>query len=181
MPSVRLRGIHNGRDDAPYHPSPTLLAAANTALLLNTPLLWLANRAAARPTSPGTPREHWRPHFGDPEAKTAKPLECMCAVICGLVICCTSTMPWRFADAQHPRPSDPQRAQDARHYIALQSLGIGLMSPVQRVVLIDEIDKGPRDLPNDLLREMDQGSFTIPEIPEIAAGTIHDSLEAESN
>ena len=31
-------------------------------------------------------------------------------------------------------------------------------------MLIDEIDKAPRDLPNDLLRELDQQHFEIPEI-----------------
>jgi MoxR-like ATPase len=36
--------------------------------------------------------------------------------------------------------------------------------PVRSVVLIDEIDKAPRDLPNDLLHELDEGRFEIPEI-----------------
>ena len=38
------------------------------------------------------------------------------------------------------------------------------MSKQRRVVLIDAIDKAPRDLPNDLLQEMDQGGFEIAEI-----------------
>lgn len=33
------------------------------------------------------------------------------------------------------------------------------------MVLIDEIDKALRDLPNDLLNELDVGDFAIPEIP----------------
>ncbi len=44
-------------------------------------------------------------------------------------------------------------------------LGLALTCPWRRTVLIDEIDKAPRDLPNDLLRELDQGVFEIPEIP----------------
>ena len=32
------------------------------------------------------------------------------------------------------------------------------------MVLIDEIDKAPRDVPNDLLSEIDQGEFRIPEL-----------------
>jgi len=32
-----------------------------------------------------------------------------------------------------------------------------------RVVLIDEIDKAPRDFPNDLLHELDQMEFSITE------------------
>jgi MoxR-like ATPase len=33
------------------------------------------------------------------------------------------------------------------------------------VVLIDEIDKAPRDLPNDLLMELERLRFTVPEVP----------------
>lgn len=35
-----------------------------------------------------------------------------------------------------------------------------------RVVLIDEIDKAPRDFPNDLLHELDQMSFDVPDTDE---------------
>lgn len=35
-----------------------------------------------------------------------------------------------------------------------------------RVLLIDEIDKAPRDFPNDLLRELDQNEFSVPELSE---------------
>lgn len=37
-------------------------------------------------------------------------------------------------------------------------------APEQVVVLIDEIDKAPRDTPNDLLEEFDRMSFGIPEL-----------------
>lgn len=36
-------------------------------------------------------------------------------------------------------------------------------SPERTVVLVDEIDKAPRDTPNDLLEEFDRMSFAIPE------------------
>lgn len=79
----------------------------------------------------------------------------------------------RFGDAQHGDEEARTRARDPRHYIELQSLGIALMSARRRVVLIDEIDKAPRDLPNDLLRELDRGEFEIPEIPRTqAAGAV---------
>jgi MoxR-like ATPase len=35
--------------------------------------------------------------------------------------------------------------------------------PVRSVVLIDEVDKAPRDLPNDVLNEIDNMSFTVKE------------------
>jgi MoxR-like ATPase len=44
--------------------------------------------------------------------------------------------------------------------------------PGQRrsVVLIDEIDKAPRDVPNDILNEIDDMSFTIPELENAPVG-----------
>lgn len=36
--------------------------------------------------------------------------------------------------------------------------------PIRSVVLIDEIDKAPRDVPNDILTEIESMSFTIPEL-----------------
>lgn len=36
--------------------------------------------------------------------------------------------------------------------------------PIRSVVLIDEIDKAPRDLPNDLLREIEDMAFMVPEL-----------------
>ncbi len=44
------------------------------------------------------------------------------------------------------------------------ALGEAIQSPTRRLVLIDEIDKAPRDFPNDLLDEIDQMSFHIPEL-----------------
>src|SRR5215471_4965664 len=37
-------------------------------------------------------------------------------------------------------------------------------APVHRVVLIDELDKAPRDTPNDLLAEIEDMGFKIPEL-----------------
>lgn len=36
--------------------------------------------------------------------------------------------------------------------------------PTRSVVLIDEIDKAPRDLPNDVLNEIESMAFTVPEL-----------------
>jgi len=79
----------------------------------------------------------------------------------------------RFGDAQHGRLD---HARDPRHYIRLRPLGVALMTTAPRpVVLIDEIDKATRDLPNDLLRELDEGHFEISEIDTVAYPTnLHD-------
>lgn len=178
MAASRLIGVHPGRDGAPYHATGALLAAANTALLLNTPLLlagepgcgktdfaWFAARALAAAR-------------GQPEHPQAVPLECYVrSDLRARDLLYQYDALSRFADAQHPPPGQRHRAQDARRYITLQPLGRGLLSQRQRVVLIDEIDKASRDLPNDLLREMDQGHFTIPEIPDALADEVFDPNE----
>ncbi|MGE5372651.1 MAG: AAA family ATPase [Solirubrobacterales bacterium] len=48
-------------------------------------------------------------------------------------------------------------------YIKLGKLGEAFDSPEQVVLLIDEIDKADMEFPNDLLWELDQMSFYIPE------------------
>lgn len=70
----------------------------------------------------------------------------------------------RFTDGHHGDDDAKEDAKDARKYVELRPLGIALTSKKRRVVLLDEIDKAPRDLPNDLLRELDRGVFEIPEI-----------------
>jgi MoxR-like ATPase len=51
-------------------------------------------------------------------------------------------------------------------YVEKRALWQAMTSEHPRVVLIDEIDKAPRDFPNDLLHELDQMEFTITETGE---------------
>jgi MoxR-like ATPase len=55
---------------------------------------------------------------------------------------------------------------DIRNYIKLGKLGRAFTSPERVVLLIDEIDKADLEFPNDLLNELDEMSFYIPEIDE---------------
>ena len=83
----------------------------------------------------------------------------------------------RFHDAQIGEP-----VSEIEHYISYQALGQAILlsqppaeadellprhlrgkSPTRVVVLIDEIDKAPRDLPNDILNEIEKMSFTVKE------------------
>lgn len=52
---------------------------------------------------------------------------------------------------------------DIARYIRLGKLGEAFTSPEQVVLLIDEIDKADLEFPNDLLWELDQMEFSIPE------------------
>ena len=55
---------------------------------------------------------------------------------------------------------------DISRYIKLGKLGIAFTKEKQAVLLIDEIDKADLELPNDLLWELDQMEFYIPETGE---------------
>ncbi len=55
---------------------------------------------------------------------------------------------------------------DIKHYIKLGKLGQAFAAPEQVVLLIDEVDKADIEFPNDLLNELDEMSFYIPETNE---------------
>ena len=83
----------------------------------------------------------------------------------------------RFHDAQNQ-----VKGKGAINYITFRALGAAIIlthpaavgaelglkaerpGPVRSVVLIDEVDKAPRDLPNDVLNELDGLYFRIPEL-----------------
>src|SRR5205807_7297475 len=82
-----------------------------------------------------------------------------------------------FHDAQFSKEKAP-----VEKYITYEALGLAILlsmkpeeadaflpealrdtGPTRSVVLIDEIDKAPRDLPNDVLNEVETMCFTVPE------------------
>ncbi|MCP4106586.1 MAG: MoxR family ATPase [Desulfobacteraceae bacterium] len=85
----------------------------------------------------------------------------------------------RFQDVQL---GGREKGTDPGEYITYQALGISILlsllpdeadshlpeelrgkGPARSVVLIDEIDKAPRDLPNDVLNEIEKMEFTVKE------------------
>ena len=88
-----------------------------------------------------------------------------------------------------------KEATDARQFISYQALGRAIIeafphddprlapllppvglggyqhpgAPRRSIVLIDEIDKAPRDFPNDLLNEIDRLAFRVPELMNAAS------------
>lgn len=65
-----------------------------------------------------------------------------------------------FHDAHFSKSAAPLNKAD---YVEPRALWQAMASPHPRVLLIDEIDKAPRDFPNDLLHELDQMEFTVAE------------------
>ena len=58
---------------------------------------------------------------------------------------------------------------DIRRYIKMGPMGKAFASERQVVLLLDEIDKADLEFPNDLLRELDEMKFFIPELDETVA------------
>jgi len=54
------------------------------------------------------------------------------------------------------RVAEAQAAQEGLHHAA----------PTRSLVLIDEVDKAPRDFPNDLLHQLENYSFDVPELDD---------------
>jgi MoxR-like ATPase len=65
-----------------------------------------------------------------------------------------------FHDAYLSKSDTPLNKDN---YVRPRALWEAMASPYPRVLLIDEIDKAPRDFPNDLLHELNQMEFTIAE------------------
>lgn len=59
-----------------------------------------------------------------------------------------------------------KNVSDIKQYIKLGKLGQAFASHEQLVLLIDEVDKADIEFPNDLLNELDEMSFYIPETNE---------------
>jgi MoxR-like ATPase len=56
-------------------------------------------------------------------------------------------------------------------FIHYQALGKAIKENKRRVVLIDEIDKAPRDLPNNILAAIEQLEFNVPEVQKSYAAS----------
>jgi MoxR-like ATPase len=71
----------------------------------------------------------------------------------------------RLNDSRFPEEAD-RDVSDIRAYIKMGVLGRAFQAEEQVVLLIDEIDKADIEFPNDLLRELDEMAFYVPEIDE---------------
>jgi MoxR-like ATPase len=155
-----------GRDGNPYFADEGLIAAANAALALGRPLLLSGE--------PGCGKTDFA--FAAASGLCEDPNDPAYTPLQFYVRSDTSARDLlyrydavrRFADAQTGETLDRSRARLPQNYITLEALAQALISPARRVVLVDEIDKAQRDLPNDLLRELDQNRFDIPEIDQLS-------------
>lgn len=79
---------------------------------------------------------------------------------------------YRYDSLAHFRAIQTQQGNTvkANNFITFEALGEAILLSAndnkRAVVLIDEIDKAPRDFPNDLLHELENFSFSIPELAD---------------
>ncbi len=171
------------RDPAGYDPGPELLAALRAALLLGLPLLltgepgcgktsvahWLAWKLKCKPfvfnvKSSSIGRDllyefDELARFGDANAGQSRPpVEYLTLNALGLAILFSAASDKMFENGK-TRYSDMVPTADKSCFSS------------RHVVLIDELDKAPRDTPNDLLAEIDQMQFQIRELKTTIVGS----------
>lgn len=136
-----------------YVADPGLIAAVNAAIALERPLLVKGEPgtgktllASAIAGSLGMPLVTWH------VKSTSKATE-------GLY---TYDVVQRLNDARFGEGE----VSDIRGYIKMGPVGQAFQSDQRCVLLIDEIDKGDIEFPNDLLRELDEMAFDVPELNE---------------
>ena len=135
-----------------YQPDPDLVAAINVALAVGAPLL-----VTGEPGTGKTQVAHYLAWYFGVE-------------LFPLYVRSTTTaedLLYRFdAVAYLHAAQDPERRKEQLQrgdFVEPGPLWLAYAAEGPSVVLIDEIDKAPRDFPNDLLNVLDQHSFAVPE------------------
>ncbi|MEM7018102.1 MAG: MoxR family ATPase [Pseudomonadota bacterium] len=159
-------------DPMAYMPDPELVDAVNVALMLGQPLL-LTGEA-------GTGKTQLAYHLAFQLGLEVHKFETKSNSQARDLFYTYNTL-GRFQAAQTQEGS--QRGSD---YLTFNALGLAIMQtnpgeqtadylppdfvrgePCRSVVLIDEIDKAPRDFPNDILSEVENLYFRIPELDNV--------------
>ena len=161
--------LTTSNDPAGYLAEPGLRAAVNVALRLGQPLLVTGE--------PGTGKTQLAASIAY-ELELPSPL-----VFHTKTTSSASDLFYRYDALGHFHSAQfDQNSVEIEHYLTLEALGLAFLlswpaekanphlpeafqgrGPVRSVVLVDEIDKAPRDLPNDVLNEFEKMSFTTRE------------------
>lgn len=147
-------------DPTGYQPSPDLVVAIKVALTLGQPLLVTGE--------PGTGKTQLARYvaagldLGEPfvfEAQTG-------SVKQDLYYQYDALGHFQWAQVRREKDEPLSAADFESRFIRYQGLGAAIKAGKRSVVLIDEIDKAPRDLPNDLLAALEKLEFAVDQAPE---------------
>lgn len=156
--------VSNPRINDPglYIPSPGLVDAVNVALALGQPLLLTGE--------PGTGKTQLAYHvakffnLGEPEIYPAQTT----STANDLFYRYDALGHFQYAQNKDSRALTDDELEE--RFIQYNALGRAIRAGRRVVVLIDEIDKAPRDLPNDLLFAIEKLQFKVPELKDPATG-----------
>lgn len=153
------------RFNAPEHykPAPELWAAVQTALHLGLPLLVTGEPGCGKTDLAA--HIAWYYGLGKPETFNGQ----TSSTVTDLFYTYDALRHFQHAQVMRDAPLTPDIVE--RDYIRYQALGAAIKSGQTRLVLLDEIDKAPRDLPNNLLAALEKLTFSVPETGDPARFT----------